>query len=691
MRVMNIFCGLLLTTLASAGPASPDTARSIMDVEQQPFVEGCHFAIAGRVVLHNQADIVVEDETGLVFLNRNGGFSVKAGDRIQAAGDFTTNVIGRVYPLLTEVRVLSRGDLPRPAPVTAEQYRSGAADLRFVQIEGFVRDIFKDEIDLNWTDVILQCGRETILVAFISKGSGNDRIKDIIGKYGRFRGVTRFFPSRDLRPARRVLITTGIDAFEPLEPLSPDPFDVPEVSDLTRTTVEDIQRQNRHRTTGRVIAVWHDRHLLLRDAKGHTTEATLSETPVPAYGANVEISGFPTTDSYKINLEHAVWRPSRRSFPPEEAATDISPSILLVNELGSPGVNARYHGQTVRLTGTVIDLSEPDRLITLAWGTARMVVNASHVPAPFASASIGCRVRVSGICRMSMGGRRIGNTASHDRIVSIILRSPSDLEILQRPPWWTPGRLLALLGIFATALFGTIVWNVSLNRRAIAKGEELAAEQLAHVTSELKVSERTRLAVELHDALSQTLTGVSMQIDTAAGLVKGRMPTATRCLALASRTIDACRMELRNTLWDLRSEALDEPNMDAAIRKTLCQNLSGIDLSVRFNVPRETFTDNTAHAVLKITRELATNALRHGGATALWIAGTVDNGRLLFSVRDNGCGFDPDLAPGVGEGHFGLQGITERLERLNGEMKIESTMGKGTKVTVTLPIPSSGE
>jgi len=169
------------------------------------------------------------------------------------------------------------------------------------------------------------------------------------------------------------------------------------------------------------------------------------------------------------------------------------------------------------------------------------------------------------------------------------------------------------------------------------------------------------------------------------------MPTVTKCLNLASRTIDACRMELRNTLWDLRSAALDEPSMDAAIRKTLCQNLAGVDLTVRFNVPRETFSDNTAHAILKIIRELATNALRHGKASSLKIAGTVEGDKLLFSVKDNGCGFDPDFAPGIAQGHFGLQGVAERLERLNGEMAIDSAPGKGTKVTVALAIPRSGE
>ena len=66
-----------------------------------------------------------------------------------------------------------------------------------------------------------------------------------------------------------------------------------------------------------------------------------------------------------------------------------------------------------------------------------------------------------------------------------------------------------------------------------------------------------------------------------------------------------------------------------------------------------------------------------------------------MSAEANGivqrCGFDPDLAPGVAQGHFGLQGISERLDRLNGKMKIESASGKGTKVSLSLPIPRSGE
>ena len=89
------------------------------------------------------------------------------------------------------------------------------------------------------------------------------------------------------------------------------------------------------------------------------------------------------------------------------------------------------------------------------------------------------------------------------------------------------------------------------------RGKELAAEQVAHVSSELKVYERTRLAVELHDSLSQTLTGVSMGIDSAIDLAQGLSDDLKRQLEYTSKTVEACRTELKNCLWDLRSEALE--------------------------------------------------------------------------------------------------------------------------------------
>ena len=124
--------------------------------------------------------------------------------------------------------------------------------------------------------------------------------------------------------------------------------------------------------------------------------------------------------------------------------------------------------------------------------------------------------------------------------------------------------------------------------------------------------------------------------------------------------------------------------MNDAVRRTLAPFVDGIELVVRFNVPRERLADDTAHALLRIIRELVLNSIRHGRAKTVRIAGCIDGGRLLFSVADDGCGFDPDNHPGIRDGHFGLQGIRERINHFGGDMSVESEIGRGTKVSISL-------
>jgi signal transduction histidine kinase len=94
--------------------------------------------------------------------------------------------------------------------------------------------------------------------------------------------------------------------------------------------------------------------------------------------------------------------------------------------------------------------------------------------------------------------------------------------------------------------------------------------------------------------------------------------------------------------------------------------------------------DSTAHAVLRILRELAANAVAHGKAANVRVA-CEDKGDILqFTVSDDGCGFDPSNCPGQNEGHFGLSGIRERVKRLEGSFEIKSAPGKGSIATVTL-------
>ena len=153
------------------------------------------------------------------------------------------------------------------------------------------------------------------------------------------------------------------------------------------------------------------------------------------------------------------------------------------------------------------------------------------------------------------------------------------------------------------------------------------------------------------------------------------------------KTLNATNEELRNCIWDLRNHALEDVDLNEAIRKTLAPHVGDAELTVRFSVPRARISDNTAHHILRIVRELTVNALRHGQATQVKVAGAIEGDNLLFSVRDNGTGFDPRSVPGMEEGHFGLEGIRERVKEFAGTFSLDSRPGAGTKATVSLRLP----
>ena len=121
------------------------------------------------------------------------------------------------------------------------------------------------------------------------------------------------------------------------------------------------------------------------------------------------------------------------------------------------------------------------------------------------------------------------------------------------------------------------------------------------------------------------------------------------------------------------------------MRRTVQRLVGEARLEIRLDVPRERLSDNTVHALMNIVRELATNAVRHGGASVVRVEGALEGGMLRCTVSDDGCGFDPDDRPGMAEGHFGLQGIEERIDELGGELDIHGGRGEGARISFRIP------
>jgi signal transduction histidine kinase len=205
--------------------------------------------------------------------------------------------------------------------------------------------------------------------------------------------------------------------------------------------------------------------------------------------------------------------------------------------------------------------------------------------------------------------------------------------------------------------------------------------RLYEQSRELSIAaERNRLALDLHDAVSQKLFGLVLSAE-AAGTLLERDPVAARdqvlkLQALAQEALD----ELRSLVFELRPPDLEKDGLKGALRKhvELLRRLQHreIELDVADDLPADAARDRE---VLRIAQEALQNALRHANGQRVAVKLHADDGRLLLEVEDDGVGFDPD-APGLRARRLGLTSMEERAQRLGGTLEIRSTLGAGTTV-----------
>ena len=708
---MHLPAMLAAVCLAAANADGSATNRVLRTASELARALAAGYGVSGRAPF----DIVVtvtypcdkicrtfagEDATGPVVLSEvskwtNGVCSrpqpvIRRGDRMHAVGHIALWEPANISMAeVQSMQILSHSPMPPVPSVPVEELIAEKWRGRPVKLRGVVKDAFHDEIDTNWNYIEMRSGREALYASFTTDGTDGERLRAIIGAEVEITGLYRPSDNGKRRMIGWKLHTTGWNSIKIVTPAPRDPYDVPLLEDSPAAATTISSDIGRRRVIGRVVAVWHGDRFLLRSLNGdRIARVDLAMALPPKYGQCVEATGLQETDLYRLNLSRAIWREIPTVAAPEPGAIDVTVRDLMVSASGVRGFQTDYHGKPVRMRGVVRSLPSPtgEGRLGLECDGQIVPVDASACPEAFRGVEIGCTLGVSGTCLMETENWHPNAPFPHVEGFAIITRTPEDIVVLKRPPWWTPGRLAAVIGSLFAVLAAVLAWNRSLRALAEKRGKALANEELGRLASDLKAAERTRLSAELHDSIAQNLSGVSMELDTALNGDKPIPPDAAQHLSRASKTLDSCRVELRNCIWDLRSRALDEPDMDRAIKVALGPTVGKKKLLVRFNVPRSRFSENTARTILNIVRELASNAIRHGHAGEIRVAGSLDGDTLRFSVIDDGTGFDPGNRPGVLEGHFGLQGIEERVSFFNGEMRIESQPGKGTKVSIAIEV-----
>jgi signal transduction histidine kinase len=255
----------------------------------------------------------------------------------------------------------------------------------------------------------------------------------------------------------------------------------------------------------------------------------------------------------------------------------------------------------------------------------------------------------------------------------LILRTPADIVVTASAPWWTPRHTAVLVGILMLALAGAIV-----SVRTMTARERREAQAV--------LSERNRVARELHDTLEQGLTGISLQLEAVASTVKSSPETAKQSLDVARQMLRYSLEETRRSVMDLRSQALESNDLPAALSSLAHQMTQGtpIEADIRIEGQRRRLDAAQEHHLLRIGLEAVTNAVKHSGATRVEILVRFSPSATVLVVADDGRGVQQE-SDELDVGHFGLQGMRERANKIGATLEIGNDPQGGTRVAVSVP------
>jgi signal transduction histidine kinase len=237
----------------------------------------------------------------------------------------------------------------------------------------------------------------------------------------------------------------------------------------------------------------------------------------------------------------------------------------------------------------------------------------------------------------------------------------------------TAGGIFLGISLFAY-MSGVVSLRQHIARDALRKvNSELRATQ-ALLADNTRIAERVRIARELHDLVGHHLTALTLNLEVATHMVDGKaLDHVQQAHSLAKLLL----ADVREVVSDMRVD--DKVDLAAALRTLV----SGVpEPQIHLDLPSElAMTDpQRAQVLLRCAQEMITNSVRHARAKNLWISLVHDVDGVALTARDDGRGVG---SVKVGNG---LQGMTERLRQLGGELKIETSPGAGFSLRAWVPV-----
>lgn len=229
--------------------------------------------------------------------------------------------------------------------------------------------------------------------------------------------------------------------------------------------------------------------------------------------------------------------------------------------------------------------------------------------------------------------------------------------------------------------------TAELNRANQSLGELSA--RLMHLQDE----ERRRIARELHDSVGQTLAALSMNLSTVRTEID-RLKQTADTVADSAALVDDMSKDIRTISYLLHPPLLDEAGLSSALRWYIQGFAERSKIKVDLEMPSDfgRLSRELETAIFRVVQECLTNIHRHSGSSTAKVRISQNDGRVRILVEDKGKGIPPEKRSQIassGTPGVGVRGMRERLRQLGGAMEIDSESGKGTKITVQLPVSTA--
>ena len=626
-----------------------------------------------------------------------------------AVGGYSPNIVSR------KLRVLAVGQLSEPPAADMGRLFSGLDTGRRVALRGVVQAVSARRASKEeWWLLVIESDARHLLVQ-APKRLFPTRPDHLVDAEVEIAGIVG-----DSRNSRGEFIAPGItigrteDLVIIAKPAA-DPFSIATVP-LTAIARFGVRPHAAHRmrTQGIVSFAMPGRLFIQEGAGGVRVDLEASESRADGQGAaafqpgdRVEVAGFLDMSRQIGGIVGAVARKIGSAEPPEPVAIQPQEVLSLDEQFRQTGWTvspSNYDGCLIRCRARVDATSTtPDGLaLSLTDGDTRLVAmlpDGVAVGIPSDRLVPGSDVDVTGIVQLNLatkqsGGLLLGNPSVSQ--IELLVRDPLDIVVVRAAPWWTPRRLAITAGMLAALAVAAVAWSAVLRREVARQAgramDEAAARRASSTEYEVALRERSRIAADLHDTLLQTMTGIGYQLQFCRSGLDGTISAeAAQHLGTAERLCAHAARQLRGTVWSLRAMPDVRRPLDESLAELLRLLVEGHEVKVEFTSTGEPchVDETVSRQLLLVVQEAVLNAVHHGGArlVSVQLAFEPAGSAVHLEVSDDGRGFTVGLQPGPALGHFGIQGMRERVDSLDGTFTLDSQSGRGTTVRASVMHP----